>query len=163
MSEVLVWARRWARRPEAADHELLEVTAAATLEIVRTAYHKLARFAHPDLHRAALDAAELEEVTETFARVSNAYSMMTARLRKEGASKETAAPPTRPGMTARTTATGTSAPRPTGVAATRPVPTAAAPSSARARESPGASPLTQAPPAASSSPGRRERRARHAR
>lgn len=85
MSEVLVWARRWAKRPNAAEHELLEVTNAATLAIVRAAYHKLARFAHPDLHRAAVTAAELEEITETFARVSNAYSILTARLRKEGA------------------------------------------------------------------------------
>jgi DnaJ-class molecular chaperone len=83
VSEVLIWARRWARRPEAPEHELLEVSAAATMETVRTAYRKLARFAHPDLHRAAVSAAELEEITRSFARVSNAYSVLSARLRQQ--------------------------------------------------------------------------------
>jgi curved DNA-binding protein CbpA len=83
VSEALAWARRWARRPGAADHELLEVGSSATEESVRAAYHKLARFAHPDLHRAAVTADELEEITDAFARVSNAYSVLTARLRKE--------------------------------------------------------------------------------
>lgn len=88
MSEVLVWARRWAKRPEAAEHELLEVSAVATMDTVRSAYHRLARFAHPDLHRTAVTTAELEEITETFARVSNAYSVLSARLRQNAAKVE---------------------------------------------------------------------------
>ncbi len=85
MNVALLWARRWAQRPAAADHELLEISAVATLETVRAAYHKLARFAHPDLHRAAVSAAELDEITETFARVSNAYSVLSAQLRRASA------------------------------------------------------------------------------
>lgn len=80
----LAWARRWARRSAAPDHELLEVPAGASLEEVRAAYHKLARLAHPDLHRAAATAEELEELTLAFARVSNAYSLMTGRSRRAG-------------------------------------------------------------------------------
>lgn len=87
-SEVLVWARKWAKRPEAAEHELLEVSAVATMDTVRSAYHRLARFAHPDLHRTAVTAAELEEITETFARVSNAYSVLSARLRQNAEKAE---------------------------------------------------------------------------
>ncbi len=82
MNGVLAWARRWARRPGAADHELLDVGSTASAESVRAAYHKLARFAHPDLHRATVSSQELDEITDTFARVSNAYSVMMARLRK---------------------------------------------------------------------------------
>jgi DnaJ domain len=108
MSEVLIWARRWARRPEAAEHELLEVSAVATMDTVRSAYHKLARFAHPDLHRAMASAAELEEITESFARVSNAYSVLSARLRQQ-AQKQTAPPEpvasTRPGRAPATAVT----------------------------------------------------------
>ncbi len=84
-NEALGWARRWARRTSPAEHELLEVAPGATLEQIRAAYHKLARLAHPDLHRVHVSAEELEEITTAFARVSNAYSMMTARLRKSGA------------------------------------------------------------------------------
>lgn len=87
-SEVLVWARKWAKRPEAAEHELLEVSAVATMDTVRSAYHRLARLAHPDLHRTAVTAAELEEITETFARVSNAYSVLSARLRQNAEKAE---------------------------------------------------------------------------
>jgi hypothetical protein len=83
--DVVLWARRWARRPTAADHELLEVAKSATLEAVRAAYHKLARFAHPDLHRTTLTEEQLEEVTVAFARVSNAYALMSGRLRRSGA------------------------------------------------------------------------------
>lgn len=104
MNEALAWARRWARRPGAADHELLDVGSTASAESVRAAYHKLARFAHPDLHRAAVSAEELEEITDTFARVSNAYSVVMARLRKaaekeakdaakDAESSKTASPP----------------------------------------------------------------------
>jgi DnaJ domain len=92
LPEVLIWARRWARRPDAAEHELLEVSAVATMETVRSAYHKLARFAHPDLHRATVTGSDLEEITETFARVSNAYSVLSARLRQQ-AQKKAASPP----------------------------------------------------------------------
>ncbi|MBK7533889.1 MAG: DnaJ domain-containing protein [Myxococcales bacterium] len=83
MSEVLSWARRWARRPTATEHELLELARSATLDDVRAAYHKLARFAHPDLHRTAMTPAQLEDVTAAFARVSNAYAVLSGKLRRE--------------------------------------------------------------------------------
>ena len=96
MREVLIWARRWARRPDAAEHEMLEVSAVATMDTVRSAYHKLARFAHPDLHRTTVSAAELEEITESFARVSNAYSVLSARLRQQAQKKVTPPEPSFP-------------------------------------------------------------------
>jgi DnaJ domain len=92
MNDVLTWARRWARRPAAIEHELLEVSKLATLEGVRAAYHKLARFAHPDLHRTALSVEQLEEVTIAFARVSNAYAVISTRLRRSGQRPSIAAP-----------------------------------------------------------------------
>jgi hypothetical protein len=139
MSEVLAWARRWARRPNAAEHELLEVAPAPTLDAVRAAYHKLARFAHPDLHRTTLGAEQLEEVTATFARVSNAYAVLSAKARRN-----------RPAMTA-TSAPATEAPARTTAAPPAP---AAAPPAPTAAPRPTAPRPTAAPPPQARDPKR---------
>lgn len=149
MSEdVLRWARRWARRSDAAEHELLEVSAVATMDTVRSAYHKLARFAHPDLHRAAVSAADLEEITETFARVSNAYSVLSARLRQQAQKKTT------PPVDASSPATGAASTRPGRAppsAVTEKVPSFTAPSS-RGTSAPSMSPGAVARPPSSLGP-----------
>jgi DnaJ domain len=124
VSDALTWARRWARREDATDYELLEVSRGASLEDVRQAYHRLARLAHPDLHRTTLSAAQLEEVTVAFARVGNAYATLSARLRKAAARPMTPPSPPRPTPPA---APPSPAPTPaTTPATTRPAPTRAA-------------------------------------
>lgn len=80
--EVLLWANRiCVRSGTAAPHELLEIKPDATLDDAQEAFHKVARLAHPDLHRG-LDANELEKVTTAYATVANAYqAFRSAKLR----------------------------------------------------------------------------------
>jgi hypothetical protein len=54
-------------------HQLLEIDKAAGLDAAQDAFHKIARMAHPDLHRTGLDPDELELVTSAYAAVANAY------------------------------------------------------------------------------------------
>jgi hypothetical protein len=143
VNEALAWARRWARRQGAADHELLDVGSTASAESVRAAYHKLARFAHPDLHRATVSAGELEEITDAFARVSNAYSVMMARLRKAAEKEAKDAPPSSKPTTTGPPTTGRTTTRPTTTGPTT-GPSSAPPVSGR---SPTPSPSSPPPPA----------------
>lgn len=86
-SEVLLWAQRVVARKGAAPHVLLEVDTDSGVEDAQAAFHKIARMAHPDLHRSSLTADELELVTTAYARVAGAYQelrsqrMTTMRLR----------------------------------------------------------------------------------
>ena len=80
--EVLLWAQRVVARKHAPPNELLEIKDDATLEQAQEAFHKLARMAHPDLHRTTLEAAELENVTTAYAYSAAAYqAIRSARLR----------------------------------------------------------------------------------
>lgn len=72
-SDVLLWAQRVVARKGAQPHQLLEITADAGLEAAQDAFHKIARMAHPDLHRNSLTPEELELVTAAYARVAAAY------------------------------------------------------------------------------------------
>jgi hypothetical protein len=54
-------------------HQLLEINADAGVEVAQDAFHKIARMAHPDLHRNSLTEEELELVTTAYARIAAAY------------------------------------------------------------------------------------------
>src|SRR5205823_6247789 len=79
-SEVLIWAQRVLGRKSSAAHQLLEVAPNATLEQVQEAFHKIAKLAHPDLHRHALNADELETVTLAYSRAAGAYQEMKSQF-----------------------------------------------------------------------------------
>jgi hypothetical protein len=85
-SDVLLWAQRIVARRGAPPHQLLEIDAGAELEVAQDAFHKIARIAHPDLHRNSLTEDELELVTTAYARVAAAYqdlrnvTMQTGRM-----------------------------------------------------------------------------------
>ena len=85
-SDVLLWAQRIVARKGAEPHQLLEINADARLEVAQEAFHKIARVAHPDLHRNSLTEQELELVATAYARVAAAYqdlrnqTMQTGRL-----------------------------------------------------------------------------------
>lgn len=85
-SDVLLWAQRIVARKGAQPHQLLEINADDRLEVAQEAFHKIARVAHPDLHRNSLTEEELELVTTAYARVAAAYqdlrnlTMQTGRL-----------------------------------------------------------------------------------
>jgi hypothetical protein len=72
-SDVLLWAQRIVARKGAPPHQLLEIDAGARIEVAQDAFHKIARVAHPDLHRNSLTREELELVTTAYARVAAAY------------------------------------------------------------------------------------------
>jgi len=73
-SDVLLWAQRIVnKKTDSSPTHLLEIREAANLEEAQQAFHKIARMAHPDLHRTSLSADELELVTRAYGRAANAY------------------------------------------------------------------------------------------
>jgi hypothetical protein len=86
-SEVLLWAQRIVAKKNAHAHQLLEIAADAGIEDAQAAFHKIARMAHPDLHRASLPPEDLELVTLAYSRIAGAYQdlriqrMQTTRIR----------------------------------------------------------------------------------
>jgi hypothetical protein len=68
-------------RQGAPPHRLLEIDAGTGAEAAQDAFHKIARMAHPDLHRHSLTAEELELVTTAYARVTAAYQELRDALR----------------------------------------------------------------------------------
>ncbi|MEO8705355.1 MAG: hypothetical protein ABI867_35255 [Kofleriaceae bacterium] len=77
-SEILLWAQRLLAKKEDDPRQILELTPEAGLDAAQAAFHKIARFAHPDLHRASLTPEELELVTSAYSKVAGAYQDIRA-------------------------------------------------------------------------------------
>ena len=71
--EVLLWAQRVVAKKGSPANQILELPSTATLEHAQTAFHKIARTAHPDLHRAHVTTEELELITSAYAAAAAAY------------------------------------------------------------------------------------------
>lgn len=86
-SDVLLWAQRVVARRAAPAHEILELRPDSSAEDAQAAFHKIARVAHPDLHRNGLTPEELELVTSAYGIAAGAYqtfrnqTMMTMRMK----------------------------------------------------------------------------------
>jgi hypothetical protein len=86
-TDVLLWAQRVLAKKGAPAHELLEIAASSSVDDAQGAFHKVARMAHPDLHRNALTPDDLETVTRAYSSVAGAYqvfrgqAMQTLRMR----------------------------------------------------------------------------------
>ena len=116
LSQVMMWAVRVSSRKDAAPHVVLDIKPDATLDEAQAAFHKIARIAHPDLHRTTLGPEDLETVTSAYARAAAAYQefrshrMSTARLKQQakpdGSPSTPAAAPPRPAANPAPTATG---------------------------------------------------------
>lgn len=111
LSQVMLWAVRVNAMQDAKPHQILDIKPDATLDEAQTAFHKIARIAHPDLHRTTLSAEDLETVTLAYSRAAAAYQdfrthrMSTGRIR--AIPRDTAAPaPTRPPASATTPPSG---------------------------------------------------------
>jgi hypothetical protein len=78
-SDVLLWAQRILGKKTAPAHQLLEVPATASFDEVQTAFHKIAKMAHPDLHRS-LSADDLEVVTLAYSKCAGAYQELRSQL-----------------------------------------------------------------------------------
>lgn len=72
-TDVLLWAQRVVARKGAPAHQILEIAAGSGVAVAQEAFHKIARMAHPDLHRTGLTPAEIELVTSAYARAAAAY------------------------------------------------------------------------------------------
>lgn len=79
LSDVMLWAVRVNGRKTARAHEILDVNADATLDEAQAAFHKIARVAHPDLHRTTLSPEDLESVTSAYARAAAAYQELRSQ------------------------------------------------------------------------------------
>ena len=73
ISDVLLWAMRVNGRKDAKPHQILDIKPDASIEDAQNAFHKVARIAHPDLHRTTLGPEDLEKVTAAYARAAAAY------------------------------------------------------------------------------------------
>ena len=83
ISDVLRWAMRVNGRKDAKPHQILDIKPDASIEDAQNAFHKVARIAHPDLHRTTLSPDELESVTSAYARAAAAYQeLRTQRTRR---------------------------------------------------------------------------------
>lgn len=78
-TEVLLWAQRVIGRRGQAACQILEIAPGSGPEVAQEAFHKIARMAHPDLHRRRLTADELELVTTAYARAAAAYQELRGR------------------------------------------------------------------------------------
>ena len=95
-ASVMLWAQRVAGKRGAPAHEVLEIRATATSDEAQKAFHKIARVAHPDLHRTTLSEPELELLTAAYAIVAGAYqtfrSQPPAQAAREPATAREPAP-----------------------------------------------------------------------
>lgn len=97
-SDVLLWANRIVNKGSTSPNQLLEIREGAGLDEAQAAFHKVARMAHPDLHRASLTPDELELVTSAYSRVAGAYQefrmlrMQTSRMPRTSIKPPTHAP-----------------------------------------------------------------------
>jgi hypothetical protein len=72
-ADVLLWAQRVIGRKGATACQILDIAPDAGPAAAQQAFHKIARLAHPDLHRRTLTPEELELVTTAYARAAAAY------------------------------------------------------------------------------------------
>jgi hypothetical protein len=79
-TDILLWAQRIVGAKNAPPHQLLELPPNATLDDAQAAFHKIAKRAHPDLHRGGLTPDELELVTTAYALVAGAYQTFRGQL-----------------------------------------------------------------------------------
>jgi hypothetical protein len=105
-TDVLLWARRVIARQAAPAHQILEIADGAGQDAAQEAFHKIARMAHPDLHRTGLTPDELELVTTAYGRAAAAYQeirsdrQLAARMRPvRGLGSDPALVPPKPAPT----------------------------------------------------------------
>jgi hypothetical protein len=79
-ASIMMWAQRICAKRGQPAHVLLEVKKDATIEEATHAFHKIARIAHPDLHRNVLTPDELEMLTAAYAIVAGAYQTFRSQV-----------------------------------------------------------------------------------
>jgi hypothetical protein len=93
VGSVMAWAHRIHARRNAPAHQLLDLPASATPEAAQMAFHKVARIAHPDLHRHVLSPEDLQVLSTAYAIVAGAYQTIRSRPPGAAAAEEPASEP----------------------------------------------------------------------
>lgn len=108
-AEVLLWAQRVMSRKGGPAHTILEVKPTSSVDDAQAAFYKIARIAHPDLHRNHMTPEELELVTSAYSTAAGAYqdfrSQAATAQRVKGDSSGKTPPVTAPGPVAGPTST----------------------------------------------------------
>jgi hypothetical protein len=97
-TDALLWAQRVVARKAAPAHQILDIAAGAGLDAAQEAFHKIARIAHPDLHRTVLTPEELELVTTAYARAAAAYQEIRSQKLGSGRMRPIQVPGQVPGQ-----------------------------------------------------------------
>ncbi len=80
--EVMTWVMRLEATPTASPHAILGVAATASADDIQLAFYNAAKKAHPDRFRAVLSAPQMDRLTRAYSRVTEAYGIMTGRIRR---------------------------------------------------------------------------------
>ena len=125
-ANVLLWAQRVIARKGAPAHQVLEIAADAGVDVAQEAFHKIARLAHPDLHRS-LTAEELELVTTAYARAAAAYQEFRTTKTSTARIRQVREPGSSPAIATTTVIPTSAAPNKAVAVADEPAPAAPAP------------------------------------
>jgi len=98
--DVMTWVMRLEATPNAKPHEILGIAETAGADDVQLAFYNAAKQAHPDRFRTVLSPPQMDRLIRAYSRVTEAYGIMTGRIRRSAvapapASTSTATP--RPG------------------------------------------------------------------
>jgi hypothetical protein len=97
--EVMNWVMRLEASPSASPHAILGIAETASADDIQLAFYNAAKLAHPDRFRTVLTAPQMDRLTRAYSRVTEAYGILTGRIRRSAvpapANRSTAAP--RPG------------------------------------------------------------------
>ncbi|MBP9084956.1 MAG: J domain-containing protein [Kofleriaceae bacterium] len=123
--DVMTWVMRLEATPNASPHEILGLAATASADDIQLAFYNAAKKAHPDRFRAVLSPPQMDRLTRAYSRVTEAYGIVTGRIRRSVAAPSASLAT----VASRPHATPTSPPRPGATidAATSPARRAATP------------------------------------
>ncbi len=80
--EVMTWVMRLEATPTASPHAILGVAVTASADDIQLAFYNAAKTAHPDRFRAVLTAPQMDRLTRAYSRVTEAYGILTGRIRR---------------------------------------------------------------------------------
>jgi hypothetical protein len=112
-AEVLLWAQRVMAKKGGPAHTILEIQPSSSVDDAQAAFYKIARIAHPDLHRNHMTPEELALITSAYSTAAGAYQ----EFRSQAATAQRTKPRTTEDLAA---ATAAPPPRSTGPTSTPP-------------------------------------------
>lgn len=80
--DVMTWVMRLEATPNAKPHEILGIAETAGADEVQLAFYNAAKRAHPDRFRTVLSPPQMDRLTRAYSRVTEAYGILTGRIRR---------------------------------------------------------------------------------